>query len=215
MNDDWRLRIDLREPGLARRLGELLEAEEIEHDLERAFHDRVVVSVDGTEVFCYAGSRPQAERAEQLVRRLAADHGWTLEVELSHWHPVAERWEDPDAPTPGGAADAGAEHDERVADERAESERQGYPELEVRVQCASRAQAADLARRLADEGIPHLHRFRYVLVGATDEDSAAALAQRLREEAPAGTTVSVEANRRAVYDNRLWSPFAVLGGLGG
>lgn len=214
MNDDWRLRIDLREHGFARRLGELLEAEEIEHDLERAFQDRVVVSVDGTEVFCYAGSRAQAERAEQLVRRLAGDHGWPVEVELSHWHPVAERWENPDAPSPAGAADTG-EHDERVAAERAESERQGYPELEVRVQCASRAQAAALADRLADEGIPNLHRFSYVLIGVTDEDSAQALARRLRDEASPGTSVSVEANRRAVYDNRLWSPFAVLGGLGG
>lgn len=215
MDDDWRLRIDLHEDGFARRLGELLQAEEIEHDLERAFRDRVVVSVDDAEVFCYAGSRAQAERAEQLVRRLAAEHGWPVEVQLSHWHPVAERWEDPDAPTPAGAADSGGEHDERVAAERAESARQGYPELEVRVECASRAQAADLADRLADEGIPNLHRFRYVLIGATDEDSAQSLAERLRAQAPPGTTVSVEANRRAVYDNRLWSPFAVLGGLGG
>ena len=63
MNDDWRLRIDLHENGLAHRLGELLGAEELEHDLERSFHDRVVVSVDGAEVFCYTGTRPQAERA--------------------------------------------------------------------------------------------------------------------------------------------------------
>ena len=48
-----------------------------------------------------------------------------------------------------------------------------------------------------------------------DEDSAQALAERLRGESPSGAVVTVEANRRAIYDNRLWSPFSVLGGLGG
>ena len=63
MNDDWRLHIDLHDHGFAHRLGETLQAEELEHDLERSFHDKVVVSVDGTDVFCYAGSRAQAEAA--------------------------------------------------------------------------------------------------------------------------------------------------------
>lgn len=222
MNDDWRLRIDLGERGLARRLGELLAAEEIEHDLKRAFRDRVVVSVDGTEVFCYTDSRAQAQRAEQLIRRLAADHGWWTQTELSHWHATAERWEPADAQQVGAeheeqiaAERAESEHEEHIAAERAESERQGYPEMEVRVQFPSRGEAADLADRLRAEGIPSLHRFHYVLIGATDDDSAQALARRLREEVGADATVTVEANRRAVYDNRLWSPFAVLGGLGG
>jgi hypothetical protein len=54
-----------------------------------------------------------------------------------------------------------------------------------------------------------------VLIGATDEDGAKALAERIRAEAPAGSTVTAELNERFVYDNRPWSPFALLGGLGG
>lgn len=219
MNDDWRLTVDLREEGFAHRLGKILDAEEIEHDLERSFHDRVVVSVSGSEVFCYAGSREQAQRAEQLIRRLAADHEWPIEVQLSHWHAAAERWEDPDAPeastSAGSEERVEEEREERVEDEREESAQQGYPEMEVRVECASRAEAGALAHRLEAEHVPSLHRHNYVLIGATDEDSAQVLAARLREEVPEGTRITVERNRRAIYDHRVWSPFSVLGGLGG
>ncbi|HZE05019.1 MAG TPA: hypothetical protein VE127_07340 [Solirubrobacteraceae bacterium] len=215
MNDDWRLRIDLHEEGFAHQVGELLDAEELEHDLVRSFHDRVVVSIDGSEVFCYTGSRAQAQSAEQLIRHLAERNDWPIEVALSHWHPEAERWEDPDEPLPATAAASVQEREERVSDEREESAEQGYPELELRIQCVSRDQARELADRLEGEGIPNVHRHNYVLVGATDEDSAKALADRLRGELPPDTTVTIEFNRRAVYDNRLWSPFAVLGGLGG
>jgi hypothetical protein len=214
MNDDWRLRIDLRETGLAHRLSGLLTAEELEHDLERSFHDRVVVSVDGPEVFLYAGTLPQAERAEELIRRLAEQHSWDLEIELSHWHPTAELWEPAEVRDPDTAADREYEREGRVARERRDSAERGYPEFEVRVQCASRAQAGELADTLDHEGIPSLHRWSYLLIGATDEDSAQALAERLRAEAPAGTTVTVERNQRAIYDELPRSPFSVLGGLG-
>ncbi len=215
MNDDWRLRIDMRENGLARQLSEHLDADELEHDLERSFHDQVIVSVEDSEVFCYAGTRDQAELAEQLVRRLAEQHGWQLDVELRHWHPAAEQWEDPDEPLPDDDAQAAQEHAEGLEVEREESAEQGYPEYEVRVECASRHDAGALSERLQSENIPHVHRWHHLLIGASDEGSAEALAERLRAEAPAGCDVTVELNRRAVYDNRPWSPFTILGGLGG
>jgi nucleotide-binding universal stress UspA family protein len=214
MNDDWRLRIDLHETGVAHRLSELLTAEELEHDLDRSFHDRVVVSVDGPEMFCYTGTRPQAERAEELIRRLAEQHGWDLGIELTHWHPTAELWEPADVRDPETAEDREYEREGRVARERRESAERGYPEFEVRVQCPSRGQAGELSDKLDREGVSHLHRWSYLLIGATDEDSAQALAERLRTEAPAGTTVTVERNQRAIYDELPRSPFSVLGGLG-
>ena len=215
MNDDWRLRIELEEEGLAQRLGQRLESGEIEHDLEQAFHERVVVSINGAELFCYTGSREQAERAAELIGRVAAEHDWKIDVQLSHWHPVAEEWQDPDAPEPATAAATEAEREERVEDEREESAEQGYPEMEVRVEAGSRHEARELSHRLEAEGLPNIHRHNYVLIGATDEDSAQALAGRLRGELPDGTPITVEQNRRAVYDRRVWSPFSVLGGLGG
>src|ERR1700722_16732963 len=57
MSDDWRLRVDLKEHSIARQLGEQLQAGETEHELDATFHDRVVVSVDDNELFCYTGTQ--------------------------------------------------------------------------------------------------------------------------------------------------------------
>jgi hypothetical protein len=215
MNDDWRLRIDLHEHSFAHQLSEMLGAVEIEHELERSFRDRVVVSVDGSEVFCYSGTRAQAEAAGQLIRELIARHEWDADIELAHWHPVAEQWEPPDEAEPDSAAAAARERAERTAAERAESAQQGYPEFEVRIECGSRGEAGELSDTLEQEGIPNVHRWSYVLIGATDEESAQRLAERLRNEVPAAKQITVELNLRAVWEERPGNPFAVLGGLAG
>ena len=214
MNDDWRVRVDLHDEGFAHRLGESLEASELEHDLRRAYADRVVVSVDGAEVFLYAADRAQAQAAQSVVQRVAAEHGWTLDAELRHWHPVAEIWEDPDSPEPVTAGQEQTEDAIRAAGERRESADQGYPEMEVRVSCASRREAGELSGRLAQEGIVNVHRWDWVLIGATDEAAAEAIAQRLRSELP-HAEISVEANLRKVWDSAPGNPFAWLGGLAG
>jgi hypothetical protein len=214
MSDDWRLHIDLHDDGIAHRLGESLQAEELEHDLDRSFADKVVVSVDGNDVFCYAGTRAQAEAAGRLIDKLIADQHWQADVELTHWHPTAERWEPADDPEPTDPEQVAREHAERVADERAESAEKGYPEYEVRVQCAHRGDARDLVKRLETENIPAMHRWSVVLIGANDSDTAEQLAERLRGELP-GLEIAVELNSRDVYsDMQGANPFAVLGGLG-
>jgi hypothetical protein len=215
MNDDWRVRINLHEEGVAHDLTEEFDANELEHDLEHSFHDRVIVSRDGPVVFCYAGSQEQAERVRELANQVAQRHGWPVDVEITHWHPVSEEWESPDAAEPVTAAEVEQEREARVEDEREESAEEGYPEFEVRVQCHSRHDAGELSHRLDAEGIAHVRRSHYLLIGATDEDSAQALAARLRDEAPAGSEVVVEMNRRSVYEHRPWNPFTLLGGLGG
>jgi hypothetical protein len=215
MSDDWRLRVDLQAHGPARLLTERLAASELEHDLESTFHDRVVVSRDGNEVFVYTGSRDQAESAERLITSLAAEHGWDLDTELKRWHPTAEEWEDPDKPLPASDEEQAAERAELIEKERRESLEQGYPEFEVRVQCTSPGEAAALAERLRGEGVPNVRRSTYVLVGANDEETAQALSDRLREEAPAGCTVMTEGTPRAAYAALPSNPFAVVGGLGG
>ena len=214
MNDDWRVRVDLHDEGFAHRLGETLEAEELEHDLQRAFSDRVVVSIDGAEVFLYSADRAQAEAAGRVVDRVASEHGWHVESELRHWHPTAEVWEDPDSPEPAGPEQTHTEDEIRYAGERRDSAEQGYPDMEVRVSCASRSDAASLSQRLEDEGIVNIHRWSWVLIGANDEDDAQALASRLRDELP-DTEITVEANRRKVWDSMPGNPFAWLGGLAG
>jgi hypothetical protein len=89
---------------------------------------------------------------------------------------------------------------------------QGYPEWEVRLGLPTRHDASALAEQLESEGIPVTRRWRYLLVGAETEDDARALAQRLRDEAPAETELIVEPNGQEVW--REMHPYTVLGGLG-
>jgi hypothetical protein len=216
MNDDWRLRIQLADAHEAGELAEELKAHE-HHGVMglRSMHDRVTVSVDDAEVFCYAGTREQAEEAGRTIAGLAGNHGWQPEVELRHWHPTAEEWEDPDTPLPDTDAARAREHHERVEQERADSRAQGFPEFEVRIKCRSHGHASELADRLRNEGLPVVQRWTAVTVGADDEDSANALAERLRAEAGNEGDVTVEGNLRDIYENGPFRPYAYLGGLGG
>lgn len=214
MSEDWRLRIELATDKEAAELADRLSKFDLPHELGTSFHDRVVVSRDGSEIFCYADTRQQADAAAAAVGSVAAERGWEPWVELRHWHAIAEQWEDPDAPI-----DPSGEHAELVEHEREESHEQGFPDFEVRVRCPSRHDARQLAERLKGEGIPNVHRWEFVVVGVEDEDAAHALADRIRAEAPAGTVVTAEASvPEAVSGAPLatpFSPFAVFGGLGG
>jgi hypothetical protein len=215
MSDDWRIRATLTSDARAAELGELLNQGGVDHELATAAGDRVVVSVDDHEVFLYASSREQAERGAEALGKLAGDRRWEITSELRRWHPVAEEWEDPDAPLPSSDTATEQEHAELIAQERLDSKRAGYSQWEVRVQCASHSDTVQLAHRLRSEGIPYLRRWRYVLIGATDEESSAALAERLSAEAPPGSTVTAEASLAAIDDETPANPFAVFGGLGG
>ena len=213
MSDDWRLRIDLHDAGAAFKLTELLE--KAEHDLEGDFDDKVAISRDDTQVFAYTGTRALAERAEAMIQSLAKENGWEIETELKRWHPAAEEWEDPDKPLPSGPDQAG-EHAELIEREREEVAERGYPDFEVRVELPSHRDAKAFEEKLNNEGIPFVRRWKYVLVGATDEDSAAALAQRLRLEAPPGSTIQVEGTWKAVHAEAGYrTRYAVFGGMGG
>jgi hypothetical protein len=211
-SDDWRVRARLHGHGLARAITERLDAADLEHNLEEAFEDKVIVSVDGAELFAYTGSREQADAVVKLISEVAADH--EPDLTLERWHPTAQSWEDADEPLPSNDEEQRAERAERLQRERAEAAAQGYPDYEVRVACASRQEAEELADRLSDAGLRSVRRDRYLLLGAADEDAAAALAEQVRGIA-GSAAVSVEASGRAIEDGLPPNPFAILGGLGG
>jgi hypothetical protein len=220
MNDDWRLRVSFRAESTARELTDRLEAFDLEHDLKSTFPDRVIVSRDVDQVFCYTATREQAEAAEKVIRSLAAEHRWELDTQLKHWHPSAEDWEDPDKALPQTDADRAAERARLMESEREESEAQGYPDYEVRVRCESQDDALRLQERLRAEGIPSVQRWQFVVVGAADEDSANGLAERIRRDAPQGSTVTAEGSvaeisEEAPFATPFRNPFAVFGGLAG
>lgn len=215
MNDDWRLRMAFRSDGPVDGFLDRLDARELEHDLSTAFQDRVIVSRNGATIFLYAGDREQAERAGALVERYAVENHEELEITFDRWHPFALEWRLAEEPLPDDAAATAAEHQARIARERRETEEQGYPQYEVRVSLPSRDEADSLADRLRDEGLPTVHRWKHVFVGAADEGTAKELAERIRAEAPADSEVVVEATWAEMADDLPPSPFAFLGGLGG
>jgi hypothetical protein len=215
VNDDWRLRIMLHEREDANTLADDLAASVLERELIESMHDRVIVSRDEAEVFCYTGTREQAEAAEVTIRAIADEHAWEPDFELTHWHPTAEAWEDPDAPLPQSDADRAAEHAELIARERATEREQGYPDYEVRIECVSRKEALAFSGQLRREGIANVNRFKYLLIGATDEDAAQALADRLRTEAPAGSVITVEGTVASVEAGEARNRFAIFTGIAG
>ncbi|MDQ2983921.1 MAG: hypothetical protein M3R70_08385 [Actinomycetota bacterium] len=195
MNDDWRIRIRLPEEqaaGFRGRFGIELgtEAQELAKELEGR---RLVVSYGEDDVFVYAGSRDEAERARAIGEAELRESGIDGEVgQVEQWLADEDRWSD-EPPS---------------ADEvEAEVLRHGHAPWEVRIETGSRAEAEELSSRLEAEGYRVLRRANYVLVGAATEEEARKLAERLHGD--------VEASGELVYATVPQNPFAVFGGMGG
>jgi hypothetical protein len=192
MADDWRIRIEVEDvhERLLERLGVELddEARELANELRGR---RLAVSRDGDEIFVYASSRAEAERAQTVV----ASELRTLGVEakassVEHWLDEEDRWDDE---PPGETWE-----EEELA--------RGYAPWEVRVECASHQEARDLADQLETEGYKPERRFQYLIVGTASREDAEALATRLHGE--------VEPGGELVYEVEPANPFAIFGGMG-
>ncbi len=210
MSDQWRLRVDLHEDGPARALTEHLGESVLEHDLDSSFHGLVVVSREGAGIFCYTGTRQQAQKAATLINSLAADQGWHVDAELARWHPSAEEWKEPDKPLRPGDLERAAESPALVARCDEGVEECGRPEFGVVVQCPSHREASHLVETLRQEGLPSVQRSRYLLVGAYNEERAYAVAEWLRQETPPGSIVITEQTVRPPWAERPDNPFTVL-----
>lgn len=214
MHDDWRLRVALAGSEHAEALSGRLEASELSDEIARELGDAIAVSRDGAELFLYADTHGALRAAESVVRADLARHGWDAEVSASRWHPDAEDWEPADAPAAATAAEREAERAELMRREDAESEAAGAPQFEARALLPTRQAARELSERLTQEGVPHVRRWRYVIVGADDEDAARTWAERLRAEAPAGAEVVAEGTFASV-ERADPTPFKGVAALGG
>jgi hypothetical protein len=214
MNDDWRVQVTCPTGAAAADLGDQLRAGDFQHNLQDAAGERVVVSVDDHELFLYAGTRAQAERAAEAVRSLAANSSMKVRTELRRWHPLSEEWVDADLPLPESERAAAAEHAELIKQEDEEQAHLKYAEWEVRASTNSVRETAELVRKLRQEGIPCLRRWHFLLIGAADEDAAKALAERVRGLAPADVRINIEGSYDEALAEGPANPFAVFGGLG-
>jgi len=190
---------------------------ELERHAAGGGEHRVAVTRDDGDIFIYAESREGAEWARAALGHAAAGITVSVQINVSRWHPLEERWEDAAEPLPSGEQARAREHRRLEERQDAESRSAGYPEWEVRITLESHEQARELAERLEAEGLAVLRRWRHVMIGASDQDEAAELAERLRREAPAGSELQVEGTGLPFW-NMLQAParpFAFFGGLAG
>ena len=191
-SDDWRVTItvsDETDAGQAQQSFSLRQAEE---DIRGQVGRGIAVGAGDRQIFLYAGTETAARDAERVARDVLAGHGIAAGSAVHRWHPIEERWETPDVPMPRTAAEREAEHQRLVDDETAESLATGTAQWEVRVELGSHRQAVALAHKLEREGRAIVRRWKFLLVGAGNEDEARELAGQIRREVPADAAVKVE-----------------------
>jgi hypothetical protein len=191
MSDEWRVEVGLGDERHGLKLGERLRALDLDDEARERLGDRVIVTRDGPRMFLYAGSEERAREAERVARELVADEGLAAEIALTRWHPDEEAWKDASVPMPETEKERALERErhERAA-EREPRPRWAY-QWEVRVDLPTRRDTQELASRLAGEGIDLRRHWKYLLVGASTEERANELAERIEAEAPEGSSVQV------------------------
>jgi hypothetical protein len=207
VHDEFRVQVQTKSPGAVIHTLKALEAGEE----ARRSSPRLALTHEGDHVFLYADSLQAAEDAREVVRQALQERGIAGEISLSRWHPVEERWEDASKALPATEAEREAEHARLEELEAEESQQAGHAEWEVRITLPTHHNARAFAERLRSEGIPVNQSWRHLLVGANDEDDAAALAERLRVEAPAGSEIVAQGNGLEYW--QMLHPFANFGGL--
>jgi hypothetical protein len=219
MAEDWRVTIPTgsSDDGLVARALEGLREREVEREARERLGGRIAVSRDDDHIYLYADAEAAAREAGRLVTSLLTEHELVLEgdVSVERWHPIEERWEDASVALPSTDAEVRTEEERRDADEDAEARATGEAPWEVHIEFSEHDDADAFGDRLEQEGYAVVRRWTFLLVGAEDEDAARDLAERLREEAPAGARIQVEAGAGPVWDVYGNNPFAFLGGLAG
>jgi hypothetical protein len=195
MKDDWRIRIELPEESQAEsllgRLGLDLGTDDAKRLAEELEGRRLAVSRDDNELFVYASSPAEAERARGIVEAELADEGIEARTSaVERWLHEEERW-------------TGEPPQETWEEEELE---RGYAPWEVRVERDTHAEARQLADQLEQDGYDVIRRWRYLIVGTASEEEARDLAQRVHGEAEPGGDL--------VWEVTPQNPFAVFGGLG-
>ena len=211
--DDWRLQVDVDGTDPADWLAAIVASETLVRDMSLAFEHRIIASRDGSRVYFYGASREQCEATGRAVRTEARDQGWRVHTELKRWHPYSEEWEQADVPVPTDSAEINAERSVLQKREQSETAARGYPEFEVRVDLPSHHAAKVLFKKLSDEGLSPVRRWKYLIIGVTDEIAGETLASRIKSSDP-DSVATVEGTIMAVRDELRTlrpSPFSVFG----
>jgi hypothetical protein len=191
MNDEWRVEVDLDDEQHGLTLGERLRSLDLDDEARKRLGDGVIVTRDGSRMFLYAETEDQAREAERVARELLAAEELTADTALTRWHPDEDAWKDASLPLPRTEEERAAERERHEREAEREHASPWAYQWEVRVHLPTHRDTVDLAKRLSDEGIELRRRWRYLLVGASTEERAAEIAERVRSEAPEGSEVEV------------------------
>lgn len=209
--NDWRISVRLHAGHQTGKAVEHLSAHQVEKQVHARLGGRVVVGTDGgNELFLYAHTQDAAAVAQHSVSDLLSSHDIGADYTVERWHPVAEEWEPADLPLPSTPAEVQAEREQLDAEETGESVSAGVALFEVRVQLPSHRESVALAAQLASEGYSVVRRWRFLVVGANNEEQAAEFAAAIRQEAPAYAVISTE----EVGPGRPYTVFELAAGSG-
>ena len=186
--EDWRVTVTLQDPAHAGTLRDALHDQDVEDDVRRRLGEHVVVSEsDAGGLFLYTVTQDAAHEAERVVGELLAAQGLVAECRVDHWHPIEERWEEENVALPATEAQREAEED------RLEAERETIlPGWTIAVE----------------------RRWKYLIIGADNEEQAGEIVAHVQRELPAGATIHAEPSGSLAWQARGNNPFAYLGGLG-
>lgn len=191
-HNDWRVTISLASPADMKLAREIFAGHQVDGDAHQRLGRRVAVGSGGSQVFLYTGTELAAREAEQVARGVLATYGLTAGFALHRWHPLEEDWEPAEVAMPRTDTERHAEHRKLLDEETARSQATGIAQWEARVEFSSHRDAVAMAERLRGEGWVVVRRWRFLVIGADNEDQARDLAARLRREAPPDAAVSAE-----------------------
>jgi hypothetical protein len=191
-HDDWRVTISFPDRVQAKRVRMLFPRHTVAEDARRRLGYSIAVGAGGSQVFLYAGTEVAAREAERIARDVLAQLHFQAEFAIHRWHPLEQRWEDPDVPMPRTEAERQAEHQRLLHDETAESLATGVAQWQARAEFPSHHEAVALASKLRSQGRAVVRRWKFLVVGANNEDDAQQIADQIRREAPVDATVRAE-----------------------
>ncbi len=191
---DWRVTISLAGQEHAEQARQSLSVQEVEEDVRRRLGRNIVVGSGDSQIFLYAGTELAAAEAERAAREVLGKRGIEAEFAVHRWHPIEEEWESLDVAMPRTEAEREAEHQRLEEEETAESVAAGVGQWQARAELGSHREAVALAAKLEGEGYAVVRRWKFLIVGASNEDDARALADHIRQEAPPDAVVSAEAS---------------------
>jgi FMN phosphatase YigB (HAD superfamily) len=189
---DWRVPISLSGQANVEQARQSFSEQEVEEDVRSRLGHNIVVGAGDTQIFLYAGTELAASEAERTAREVLGQLGIEAEFAVHRWHPIEEEWQSPDVAMPQTEAERQAEHQVLEDAETADSVAAGSALWQARAELPSHREAVELAHKLQGEGYTVVRRWKFLIVGANNDDDVQALAEHIRQEAPADAQVTAE-----------------------